>query len=187
MDPELTRYFDRIAEIGAAHRSPRSTVRAVEEAMRELLARGFVLDQRVRAPDGARHGRHLLYEDPGSGIVVIVMAWPPGGDSLPHDHGTWGTVAVVEGALQVTTYDRLDDGCDPDRAELAPTCSLRAEQGAVTSVLPPHDEYHRIENPTDALTLSLHTYGRDIESCHTFDPESSVVVEVRPSYTTRPR
>lgn len=184
MDSALTEYFARLAQLGAAHLSPKATVKAVEQAVRELFAAGFELEDRVRQPDGDRHGRHLLHTDPSSGIVVIAMAWPARGDSRPHDHGTWGTVGVVEGALQLTTYDRLDDGGDPGRARLAPTCTSRAERGAVASVLPPHDDFHRIENPSDAPALSLHTYGRCIERCNSFDPETGAVSVVEPTFTT---
>ena len=146
----------------------------------------FDLDASVRAPDGERHGRHLLHLDPGSGIAVIAMAWPGHADSLPHDHGTWGTVGVVDGTLRLTTYDRLDDGHDPAHARLAATCCTRVERGAIASVLPPHDEVHRIENPTDQPALSLHTYGRTIERCHSFDPETGAVHVVAPTFTSRP-
>jgi predicted metal-dependent enzyme (double-stranded beta helix superfamily) len=186
MNNSFEQYMRSLAEISEARRSPKATVRAVEQAKRALLARGLSLEERVRATNGDRHGRHLLHLDPHSGFVVIVMAWPAGGDSLPHDHGTWGTVGVLEGTLQVTTYDRMDDGSDPLRAELMPTCTLRAEQGAVASVLPPHDEYHRIENPTGSLALSLHTYGREITRCHSYDLVSGAGTVEEPIYTSRP-
>lgn len=186
MNASLEQYLRSLAEIAEARRSPKATVRAVEQAKGELLKRGLPLEDRVRATNGDKHGRHLLHLDPHSGFVVIVMTWPAGGDSLPHDHGTWGTVGVLEGALQVTTYDRMDDGCDPMRAELVPTCSLRAEQGAIASVLPPHDEYHRIENPTKELALSMHTYGKEIASCHAYDLESGLAQLVEPEYTSLP-
>ena len=114
------------------------------------------------------------------------MIWPAHADSRPHDHGTWGVVAVLEGDLKVTEYEREDDGSVPGKGRLRQVAELTAGPGTVACALPPHDEHHRLANPTSATTITVHTYGRAIEACNVFDLDTGTYEVLHPTYTSEP-
>ncbi|HLU40483.1 MAG TPA: hypothetical protein VK081_13955 [Planctomycetota bacterium] len=185
MDPRLEHYIELVRRIVAQRWSDAGTVHRVRDAARELVARPLVLDPAARAMPAHGYGRNLLWRDPDHGFVVIAMAWPPGLCGAPHDHGTWGVVAVVEGEVTITDYERDDDGRDGDRAVLREVGTTVAGPGSVATVLPPHRDFHRVGNasPT-AGALSLHTYGADVRHCHVFDADSSRLISMRLDYTS---
>lgn len=135
-----------------------------------LVVEPFPLTARQRELPAKGYGRHLLHRDPQLGFVVIAMVWPAGICGLPHDHGTWGVVVVAEGDVEITDYtaDRLDPSSD--RVRLRERSRVIGQRGATAYVLPPNDEIHRVRNVTpNGIAVSIHTYGRDITSCRTFD------------------
>ncbi|MEM9803148.1 MAG: cysteine dioxygenase family protein, partial [Planctomycetota bacterium] len=150
----------------------------VEQAQ-EAVARGLRLPDEVCFARDAKQGRHLLYEDESTGFVVVGMVWPSGADSEPHDHGTWGVAAVLEGELEITEYRRasLDDG-------LAVMDRFVARRGDVAVVLPPDRELHRIRSVSDGVSISLHVYGESIEACQIIDAQTGVSEPIAPTYLT---
>jgi predicted metal-dependent enzyme (double-stranded beta helix superfamily) len=167
LDPRLAAYVE---EVRAPAREPLSVparLRRVREAAVQLAAGPVSIaaeDRRVRA---GSYGRNLLYHDAETGFVVLAMVWPPRTGAAPHDHGTWGTVAVVEGAVEVTNFEREDDGSRPDLAVLRPLGTVHAERGAVATVLPPHEDFHAVFNASpDRTAITIHTYGAEPVEFH---------------------
>jgi predicted metal-dependent enzyme (double-stranded beta helix superfamily) len=184
MDPRLTTYIDRVRTACAEPLAPRTRLKRICDAARELASEPVDLSPEHRfAPAGA-YGRNLLHRDAEHGFVVVAMVWPPGAGGLPHDHETWGVSAVTEGTVRVIDFEREDDGSRADHAILTPRCTIDAGPGSVASVLPPHDDYHQVSNPSQSeLAISIHTYGKDIESCHVFDPVRQSCEILHPEYT----
>ncbi len=181
MHPRLEHYIDLVRDITAESLPDDLMVPLIVEQAKEAFREGFDLLPSQKVPDGAHHGRHLLYEDPCSGCVVIAMAWPAGADSQPHDHGTWGVVGVLEGQLELTEYDVSDDG-----GGLKETGKVQAGPGDVAYVVPPHKDVHRMRNTSDSTTVTVHVYGKPIESCQAFDLETGATSTITPTYTSRP-
>lgn len=100
------------------------------------------LDTRVANPvgdaDGAEPFTGWLYND---GDVRIVRGRMPAGMRLePHNHGTWNLFGVYRGAVNYTSYRRLDDASVPYRAELEVAEDRVMGAGDVTVLPgPPHD------------------------------------------------
>lgn len=105
-------------------------------------------------------GAHLLHEEPDHTIAVLVVNWLPGRGAPPHDHGTWAVVAGVEGFERNTSYSRFDDRSRTDYAELAVKKEVTA--GAGDLICMKTGGIHSVQNDTDNLTLSLHTYGKHV-------------------------
>ncbi len=105
-------------------------------------------------------GVHLLHEEPDHALAVFVVSWLPGRGTPPHDHGTWAVVAGVEGVERNTRYKRLDDGSRPDYAELAVKHEIDAGEGDLICMKT--GGIHSVQNQTEAVTLSLHTYGKHV-------------------------
>lgn len=182
----LRRYVARVRSIVERPLSMAAQVRLIEEAAARLLEDGFELDPDDRLTPAEGYGRNLLYRDGDHGFVVVAMVWPPGTGGLPHDHGIWGVVAVTEGELEITDFEREDDGSDVERAKLVPRANVRAIPGTVTHVLPPHDDHHALRNPSeDTTAVSVHTYGRDLRECRVFDLDTQRSEVVELEYTNR--
>jgi hypothetical protein len=129
-------------------------------------ADGFASD----AATGRLH-RHPLVLDEESGCSALVMVWPAGYSTLPHDHaGLWGIELVIDGALEVDEFIRVGE---PARPALARTRSLYLGIGdaAVFS----GDAYvHRCRNlSTTRAAVSLHVYGGVLDAYRAFATDAS--------------
>lgn len=185
MDLRLQRYIDAVRQVAAAPLSAAGKLHGVRTAAAELLAAPVAWDPALRTLPPIGYGRNLVWRDPAADFVIIAMAWPPGIMGAPHDHGTWGVVAVLEGHVQITDYERDDDGSTADQAALREVGSIVAGPGEIATVLPPHRDFHRVGNASrSAPALSLHTYGADVRHCHVLDPVSEKLVSRRLDYTT---
>lgn len=182
MDASLENYIDLVRDISTECLPPQQAVPLIVKEAERLAGSGVRLDPLQRQPGrGLAHGRHLLYEDPTSDFVVVAMVWPAGADSRPHDHDTWGVVAVLEGELEVTEYDRAPSGDG-----LAVTARVTTRPGDVAWVIPPERDLHRMRNTSGQPAITLHTYGRSIASCHAYDERSGERTVVTPVYSTTP-
>jgi predicted metal-dependent enzyme (double-stranded beta helix superfamily) len=105
-------------------------------------------------------GVHLLHEEPDHSLAVLVVNWLPGRGAPPHDHGTWAVVAGVEGAERNIRYRRTDDGSHPGFATLEVKHDFSA--GAGELICMKTGGIHAVQNETDEVTISLHTYGKHV-------------------------
>jgi predicted metal-dependent enzyme (double-stranded beta helix superfamily) len=61
---------------------------------------------------------------------------------------------------------------------------LRHKPGAVSALVPPHDEIHAMYNPTAKNTVEIHVYGKDLAGLqrHVFDKDGHVKSLVSSKY-----
>lgn len=186
MDPALRTYIDSVREICSQRWSLSAKVDRIEEKARALIAKPLQLEGELRYIPPVGYGRNLIHRDPDHGFVVIAMVWPPNAQGCagsPHDHGTWGVVAVSEGTVKLTTWQREDDGSDKTKAMLRQTSCVDGKPGDISHVLPPHEDIHSVWNAsTDRPALSIHTYGRDMKRCRVFDERSGSIAFADLSY-----
>ena len=120
---------------------------------------------RVR-PEG--YARRLLHRSGSLGYTVVVMTWGPGQQTPLHDHaGIWCVEGVVEGQMDVTQFDLVEEAGAACRFEMK-GC-VHASVGATGSLIPPF-EYHVLANAIDEPSITLHVYGGEMTSCHIFEP-----------------
>lgn len=105
-------------------------------------------------------GLNMLHEEADHTLAVFTVSWRPGVAAPPHDHGTWAVVAGVDGEEVNIFWKRLDDGDKEGYAELTRTGEKGFDHGEVVAMLP--GAIHSVENRTDQVTLSLHTYGMHV-------------------------
>ena len=89
-------------------------------------------------------------------------------------------------ALEITNYDRVDDGKAPGVAELREREVLPCAEGKVEVVLPPKIDIHRMTNPTGRQTVTIHTYGREVDACNVYDLKSGRMGTLSLRYANRP-
>ena len=182
MDAAIAEYVSAVREVCAGGLSLCTKVRRIEALAKELIAKPLALDRELRYVPPSGYGRNLIHRDEEHGFVVIAMVWPPHTIGSPHDHSTWGVVAVSEGSVRISNYEREDDGRDPASAKLREVFRLDGRPGDVGHVLPPHEDIHAISNVSAEPAVSIHTYGRDIKRCRVFDCESGKVDQVDLAY-----
>ena len=101
------------------------------------------------------------------------MVWSPGQWTPVHDHGSWGVVAVLKGALQERNYIRIDNCERPDSGIVLVRGGVSVlGANSVTSFVPNPDHIHRAGVPlTGEETVTLHLYGRNMNAYNVYDME----------------
>jgi predicted metal-dependent enzyme (double-stranded beta helix superfamily) len=69
-------------------------------------------------------------------------------------------VAGVDGPEENSFWDRVDDGTREGHAEIAKRAEKSFSEGEVIAMQPDH--IHSVMNNSDAVTVSLHTYGMHV-------------------------
>ena len=161
-------------------------VEIVRERCASLLRRGLELEDDFRVVVPGQYSRNLVYRDPRGLFVVLALLWKPETASAVHDHASWGVMGTFESAMEITNYDRVDDGSTPGMADLRVREVLPTTEGNVEVVIPPRVDIHRMANPTKRQTITLHTYGREVGACNVYDPQSGKVGTVSLRYANRP-
>jgi len=138
------------------------------ELERAIHGRAVTLPDRFHRvrPDG--YARRLLHRNDLLGYTAVVMTWGPGQRTPLHDHaGIWCVEGVVEGRMDVTQYDLVEESSHAFRFE-AKGC-VHAAVGSAGCLIPPF-EYHVLANALDEPSITLHVYGGEMTTCHVFEP-----------------
>jgi len=130
-------------------------------ARRAALAKATWLEDRMYHADAAQgFGVYLLHEEPDHTLAILALSWLPGRGTPPHDHGTWAVVAGVDGPEKNEFFERADDRRRPGHAALKKVGEKLCGGGDVLAM--PRGMIHSVWNETDAVTVSLHIYGKHI-------------------------
>lgn len=130
-------------------------------ARRAAQASASWIDQRMYQADPEQgFGAHLLHEEPDHTLAVFAVSWLPHRGVPPHDHGTWAVIAGVDGPEKNEFFERTDDRRRQGHAELKKVGEKVCGVGDVVAM--PNGMIHSVVNETNAVTLSLHIYGKHI-------------------------
>lgn len=108
---------------------------------------------------------------------LILLCWNPRAESLIHDHGgqkCW--VRQVSGKVEEVRYELHENGMNISNHEvLGPgeTTFMDDEMGV-----------HKIGNPTDEKSMTLHLYATPIDECKCYDDQGKVIETAVMSYDT---
>jgi predicted metal-dependent enzyme (double-stranded beta helix superfamily) len=160
------------ARLDAAVRAvdPGAIAQRVKAELQDALRAGALpLDPRYREPRGDTYARRLFHRDPDGRYSVVVMTWGPGQGTGLHDHaGIWCVEGVVEGRMEVAQFELVSRAGESFRFE--ERSRVTAGIGSAGCLIPPF-EYHTLANAVpDALSITLHVYGGDMDHCHVFEP-----------------
>ncbi len=141
-------------------------------ARQAALSRDSWLEKRFYAADPEQgFGLHMLHEEPDHTLAVFAVAWLPNRGAPPHNHGTWAVVVGVDGPEKNVFFERTDEGSRPGYAELKKIGEKIFSFGEVLAM--PNGGLHSIWNETEAVTVSLHIYGKHLNCTgrSQFDPD----------------
>ena len=173
----LDDYVHDLREIAARTNNDREIIGKVRPLARRLaLSKRWLKPEHYRCNEEQGFGVHLLHEEPDHSLAVFAVSWLPGRGAPPHNHGTWAVVAGVDGPEENSFWDRVDDRSRKGFAELRKRAAKTFTDGEVVALEPDH--IHSVMNNSDAVTVSLHTYGMHVN--HTgrsqFDVEKSLEI-----------
>src|SRR5439155_15357766 len=94
------------------------TGRVKHELECAIRARAVALPERFHRTRADGYARRLLHRSDTLGYTAVVMTWAPGQRTPLHDHaGIWCVEGVVEGRMDVTQYDLVEESSDSYRFE----------------------------------------------------------------------
>ena len=137
--------------------------RAVVEKIRPLMERLVSDRQFVAECFGAQQpeGLFKIHIEADSGFEVMTYRYDKARKGQPHDHGdSWAIYAQVGEYTDMTEWDRLDDGSDPDTAKVRARKSYRLNPGQAGVYF--GRELHSTATP--ANTRYLRITGTDLEN-----------------------
>jgi predicted metal-dependent enzyme (double-stranded beta helix superfamily) len=157
--------LDAAVQLGDSDAITRRIKHELEDA---IHGRAVALPDRFHRVRPERYARRLLHRNDVLGYTAVVMTWGPGQRTPLHDHaGIWCVEGVVEGRMDVTQYDLVEESQHACRFE-AKGC-VHAAVGSAGCLIPPF-EYHVLANALDEPSITLHVYGGEMTTCHVFEP-----------------
>ena len=174
MSDGLTHLIGRIDDAVQLRDPTAITQRVKRELQDAIRARTLVLPERFHRVRPEGYARRLLHRDDALGYTAVVMTWGPGQATPLHDHaGIWCVEGVVEGRMDVTQYDLVQEDHEEDAAVAAYRFEekgcVHAAVGSAGCLIPPF-EYHILANALDEPSITLHVYGGEMTICHVFVP-----------------
>ena len=172
MSEALNQFIADSQACAACCAEPADAVTAIAPLMHRLLAHAdtFLQPQHYRT-EAEHYARNAIYVSSDHSLSLYALVWQPGQWTPVHDHGSWGVVGVLQGMLEERSYIRLDSNRGADsHIELVRGGVILLTPGTVTSFVPNPDHIHVTGVPaTSALTVSLHLYGRNMDSFCIYD------------------
>ncbi len=150
-------------------------VQAIAPLMLRLVgqAKTFLTPAHYRS-DPQHYARNAIHIAPDRSLSLYALVWLPGQWTPVHDHGSWGVVGVVEGVLEERAYMcphgeiTCNEGIHLKRGGM-----VLLPPGSVTTFVPNPDHIHRTGVPESRdKVVSLHLYGRMMNSFHIYDVEA---------------
>ena len=172
MDQALDRFIADAHAVITQHEEAAERVTMIAPLMRRLLnsARSFLQPDHFRS-NPQHYERNAIHFSPDGNLSLFALVWLPGQWTPVHDHGSWGVVGIVQGLLEERSYMAIDGEIVRDTGiRLRRGGVILLNPGSVTSFVPNPDHIHMTGVAAEGETcVSLHLYGRIMNSFHTYD------------------
>lgn len=111
-----------------------------------------------------------------TGSVLMLARFPPESETPIHNHNSWGVACVLRGRDRYRKWDRVDDGSDPDRADIRLSWERDLEPGEFVWFGLPPDDIHS-QQGIDEAAFELVYFGSDpfAQPRSYFDPATGTV------------
>jgi predicted metal-dependent enzyme (double-stranded beta helix superfamily) len=180
----LSDFLNDVEAVVRSENDQRKIVDAIEPLMKRLVSSDDLswIKQEYRSPPvsksgpAAGYGQYCLYRR-GQALSVIAFCWGAGKGTPVHDHLSWGVLGFIDGQEKETRYRRVDDGSDSNHAKLQEVGVVYTRKGETSHLLTPSRDIHRVENPGDRPSLSIHVYGCDmgVQRRRRYDPATGAI------------
>ena len=168
----LDRFIDDAKNTALQDCAPHQCVASIAPRMRRLLTSDdtFLRDEHTQ-DDPNKTARNLVYASEDDTLSLFVLVWRPGQWTPVHDHSSWGVVGVIRGVLEERNYIRMNPLAEGDEnIDLRPGGIIMMNPGTVTTFVPNPDHIHETGASADGEgAISLHLYGRNMDSYNVYD------------------
>lgn len=153
----------------------RKAIRAHLERL--LLNEVFIADHL----ENQNKGKKVLFHDPETGFYVNAHGTDEGNrKGEPHDHGqSWAVYGQATGLTTMTVWDRMDDGSDPDLAQISERESFPLTPGKAalfdTGII------HSTAHLAAARWVRVTGANLDLIERYAYDPERQRKIRMRPT------
>ena len=162
-------------EISNRLHQPDEIVGAIAPLMKKLIRGERSFMNAGHFEENAEHyARNPIFVKDDDSLSLYSLVWLPGQWTPVHDHGAWGVVGVIEGILEERSYCCVDGQIRGDSGiRLERGGVILLDEGSVTSFVPRPNHIHISGVPEDReRAVSLHLYGRNMNSFHIYDVEA---------------
>jgi predicted metal-dependent enzyme (double-stranded beta helix superfamily) len=168
----LGHFIAQCRTIADARSDPADIVLAIAPLMKQLLDgdKAFLRAEHFRdSPD--HYTRNAIYISDDESLSLYALVWLPGQWTPVHDHGSWGVVGVVRGMLEERSFMAADGEIRSNSGiKLKRGGIILLDHGSVTTFVPNPDHIHMTGvAPERERVVSLHLYGRNMNSFHVYD------------------
>jgi len=172
MHPALADFIARCESVVAGTEDAADRVTAIAPLMQGLAGRAheFLSTEHFRSkPD--HYALNAIHIAPSGDLSLFALVWLPGQWTPVHDHGCWGVVGLVQGVLEERNYMSASGHITGDSGiRLKRGGVILLNPGSVSSFVPNPDHIHMTGVPEERETcVSLHLYGRNMNSFHIYD------------------
>lgn len=158
---------------------------AGREKIRTLLERllkepDFVAEH---CSDETPAGLHVLHDDPELGFQILAHINEKARVSQPHDHGhSWAIYGQAARYTDMTEFERVDNGSNPDKAELKVTKSYRLNPGEAG--IYQDGAIHMIDYPDKSRFVRVTGTNLDKITRSMFDRNTGKIAQMTPQRAT---
>lgn len=157
---DIAAFVADVEAVVAAETDPHCVAAEVERRLQHLLQTHDLLTPAQRCANPDKYCANLVAVAPSGKFSVVALVWLPGQITAVHDHICWCVVGVLEG-LECEQRFHLLASAQGERW-LAPGATEMMTHGMTAALVPPAENIHRVSNAGDALAISLHVYGADL-------------------------
>jgi hypothetical protein len=165
----LQRVLDCLADFKRANTS--NALNALRDRLSALAAAEDAPRVLNFASEGDEFRRHPIASVENLDCSALLMYWPAGHATLPHDHaGLWGIEVVVDGNLDVDEYTNSGPADQPSLTFVRSLGLTAGDAAMFTS-----EQYvHRCRNRSNtSATLTLHIYGGVLAAYTAFECDAA--------------
>lgn len=185
MSYNLDRFIEDARLIAAEYPEFSDVAEQIAPKMRRLITgdRSFVTPEHL-TDDPHSYARNAVFVCPEDGISLFTMVWNPGQWTPIHDHGTWGVVGVLQGALDERNFIRTDDRKSDDEGIVLKRGGVTTlAENSVTTFVPNPDHIHKTGVPEHReRAVTLHLYGREMNDYHCYNVATGRRSHIQVSY-----
>ncbi len=128
-----------------------------------------------------------IYRDADKAFSIRAFIWEPSVRYPIHDHGAWGIVGAHINRVGEIKYERVDDGSNPDYAEVRAISEAILSPGEITVVMPVNDGIHQMAAMDGKTAVSIHIYGSPVRKgyIHYYNAHNHTAHRMYPPYTDK--